>query len=760
MSRRWLDPGLLLVSAVALLFGGVAYAAQQPAWAALIWAGGSSVMALVLAVEIARRLARREAGIDLIALVSILAALWLEQMLVGAVVALMLATGRALEALSLQHAERELRALIERAPQRAWIQENDGLREVPVDEVQPGQIVWVRLGEVVPVDGRLLSDQVILDEAALTGESLPVTRYCGELLASGVTNTGAPVLLLATRTAAQSTYAGIVRLAETARRSRAPFVRLADRYALGFIALTLLVAGAAWWLSGDVYRVLAVLVVATPCPLILAVPIAIISGISRAARRNILVRDGQVLEALAGIRQVFLDKTGTLTGGHAQMQSIELQGEGLPLQLLQWAASLAQASSHPIAQAIVQAARVRGLSLTPPQDVQETPGQGLAGTVQGHAVRLGAVGYVQGEAQTDAWAQARLQQLDYLASSGSFVAIDGQLKGMIRLADNLRLEAPQSLRLLRNRGIEKIVMLTGDRLETAQAIALTAGIDELHSGLTPEDKVRLVQEGCRREPTLMVGDGINDAPALAAADVGVAMGASGVTASAQAAGVVLLVDRFDRLVEALDIARHAVHIARQGVWAGMSLSLLAMLIAAAGYLPALLGAILQEGIDLLIIGNALRALGPWPGRRRAGIDVAAIDRLEDEHRQLEGVLTDLSQMARDFSSRPLDKAQADLRNLVAALHNLLERHERDDERRLYPLLSRFMPGEDPLSTMSHTHREIFRLIHLLSRMSEDFSQATRAPSAEEIQHQLVRLDTLAKLHFDQEDALYRSLDRR
>ncbi|UBM27451.1 heavy metal translocating P-type ATPase [Pseudomonas sp. p1(2021b)] len=760
MSRWWRDLSLLLVSALALLAGGLVQAAQQPAWAALIWAVGSLVMALVLVVEIGRRLARREVGVDVIALVSILAALGLEQMLVGAVVALMLATGRALESLSRQHAERELRALIERAPRHAWIQEGSGLREVPVDDVQPGQTVLVRLGEVVPVDGCLQSAQATLDEAALTGEPLPVTRYAGECLASGVTNAGSPVLLLATRCAAQSTYAGIVRLAEAARRSRAPFVRLADRFALGFIPLTLLIAAAAWWFSGDMQRVLAVLVVATPCPLILAVPIAIISGISRAARRNILVRDGQVLEALAKIRQVFLDKTGTLTGGHAHVQSVEVQGEVLPLHLLELAASLAQASSHPVAQAIVRAARLRGLLPTAPRNVQEIPGQGLAGTVQGHAVRMGAVGYVQGDAGTGAWTQARLQELDYLAGSGCFVAIDGQMKGVIRLADNLRLEAPHTLRLLRARGIEKIVMLTGDRLETAEMIALTAGIDELHSGLTPQDKVHWVQEGCRHAPTLMMGDGINDAPALAAADVGVAMGASGVTASAQAAGVVLLVDRLDRLVEVLDIARHAVLVARQGVWAGMGLSLLAMLVAAAGYLPALLGALLQEGIDLLIIGNALRALGPLPGIGRNGMPCVDIDRLEDEHRQLDRVLADLGQMARDFSRRPADKARADLRTLVAGLHDLLERHERDDERRLYPLLSHYLPGEDPLSAMSHTHREIFRLIHLLSRMSDDFNRGHALPGADEVQHQLIRLDTLAKLHFAQEEALFRSLDRR
>ncbi|MDH4550426.1 heavy metal translocating P-type ATPase [Pseudomonas sp. BN607] len=759
MLRRWLDPTLLMVCLLALLTGGVAYAAQRPAWAALVWATGGLVMAGVLAVEMLRRLARGEAGIDLIALLSITAALALENMLVAAVVALMLATGRALEAFSVRHAERELRALIDRAPQRAWIQEQDGLREVAVDQVRPGQAVLVRLGEIVPVDGRLQSPQATLDEAALTGESLPVTRQCGESVASGVCNVGAPLVLVATQTAAQSTYAGIVRLAETARQSRAPFVRLADRYALAFIPLTLLVAALAWWVSGDPQRVLAVLVVATPCPLILAVPIAVLSGISRAARRGILVRDGAVLEALAGVRQVFLDKTGTLTSGHARLQSIELNGEGAPLQILQWVASLAQASTHPIARAIVDAALARGLSLAAPQLVQEAPGQGVAGQVQDKAVRLGQLAYVQQGRAAGPWAQACLQQLDYLASSGSFVAVDGELKAMLRLADDVRRETPQTLRRLRARGIDKIVMLTGDCPQTAQMIALTAGIDALHAGLSPQDKVRLVQEGCRGGRTLMVGDGINDAPALAAADVGVAMGASGVTASAQSAGVVLLVDRLDRLVEALDIARHVVHIARQGVWVGMSLSLLAMLCAAAGYLPAVMGAVLQEGIDLLIILNALRALGPVNGDGRNGLPAANLLRMQDEHRQLDGLLTELSQMARDFASRPAEQARADLRHLVAALHGLLERHERDDEQRLYPLLSRYLGGEDPLSALSHTHREMFRLIHLLTRMNEDFAQAGATPSADEIQHQLIRLDTLVNLHFDQEEALYRYLDQ-
>ncbi|WP_095147712.1 heavy metal translocating P-type ATPase [Pseudomonas sp. Irchel s3a18] len=760
MLDKWLNPVLLLFCALTLLAGGVAHIAQKSDWALMCWAAGSLVMALVLLVEITRRLARREVGVDLIALLSVIAALVLQQMLVAAVIALMLATGRSLEFFTRQRAERELRALIERAPRFAWLQDKGSLRKILVEQIQPHQTLLVRLGEVIPVDGRLLSPAAILDESALSGESMPVTRREGEQLPSGVSNVGAPILLLASRTAAQSTYAAIVRLAESARRSRAPFVRLADRYALLFVPLTLLIAAMAWQMSGDPLRALAVLVVATPCPLILAVPISIMSGISRAARRGILIKDGVTLEALAGVKLVFLDKTGTLTSGHARLQSIEVNGLIDPQRLLGLAASLAQASTHPISQAIVEAAHQHQLPLSVPQEVEEHPGSGLCGLIEGRRVRFGTLSYVHEQAPATDWITAMLRHMDYLACSGSFIEVDGELAGLLVFSDNVRRETPQTLRRLRSRGIEKIVMLTGDRLETAEMIALSAGIDELRAGLTPEDKVRAVQEGCLRASTLMVGDGINDAPALAAANVGVAMGASGATASAQAASVVLLVDRLDRLVEALDIARRTCHIARQGVLVGMGMSLLAMAVAALGYLPPLIGAVVQEAIDVVIIINALRALGSLQGLKQRKLAAEHIDRLQDEHKQLSTVLSDLHQLASDFARRPLEQAQTELLALVKKLQTSLVQHEREDENTLYPLLTRSMPGEDPMSTMSHTHREIFRLIHLLARMSSDFSADPTTASADEIQHQLIRLDTLVRLHFDQEEELFRFLDWR
>ncbi len=607
MLDKWLDPVLLLLTALTLVVGAVAHVAQQPEWASIGWATGSLVMAGVLLVEILKRLSRGEGGVDLIALLSITAALIFGQALVAALIALMLASGRILEFFTRQRAERELSALIDRAPRFAWVQE-DGLRKIPVEQVQPEQTLLVRLGEVIPVDGRLLSPVAVLDESALSGESLPLTRREGEQLSSGVSNVGASILLIATSTAAQSTYAGIVRLAEAARRSRAPFVRLADRYALFFIPLTLLMAAAAWYMSGDALRALAVLVVATPCPLILAVPIAIMSGISRAARRGILIKDGVTLEALADIKQVFLDKTGTLTSGHGRLQSIETNGPIDPQRLLGLAASLAQASTHPISQAIVDAAHQRKLPLYVPQGVEESPGAGLSGQVDGVQVRFGTLSFANHDAPVSDWATTMLRHMDYQACSASFIAVDGKLAGLLVFLDTVRRETPQTLRRLRNRGIERIVMLTGDRLETAEMIALSAGIDELRAGLSPEDKVQAVQQGCLRASTLMVGDGINDAPALARAEIGFAMAAAGTDTAIETADVALMDDDLRKIPAFIRLSRQTSSILKQNIALALVIKAIFLGVTFAGFATMWMAVFADMGVSLLVVFNGLRLL--------------------------------------------------------------------------------------------------------------------------------------------------------
>ncbi|HLT04499.1 MAG TPA: heavy metal translocating P-type ATPase [Pseudomonas sp.] len=752
----WLNPLLLLITLLAVPVGLLA--PQRVAF--WVWSASALLSAAVLVVEIVARLLRREVGVDLIALLAILAALAVGEALVAAIIALMLAGGRLLESWTERRAERELHRLVDRAPRQAWRYQGDALEPVAVERVAPGDRLLVRLGDVVPVDGEVLAAEATLDESALTGEALPVRRRRGDTVRSGCVNAGAPFDLRATRRAEQSTYAGIVAMVEAARGSRAPFVRLADRFALALIPLTLGLAGLAWWLSGDALRALAVLVVATPCPLILAAPVAIIAGISRSARRGVLIKDGATLEALALARRFFFDKTGTLTAGEVSLAGVDSAGGHAPAQLLAWGAALAQASPHLVSRALVRAAAQQGLSLATPREVHEVPGAGLSGEVDGHRIALGSFDYVALGAVPTPGIEALRRRMSYTLAAGSFIAVDGRIEGVALFADRLRLETPHTLRALRRAGVERLEMLTGDQREAAMVIGRAAGVDAVRAELTPLQKVQAVAQGRREGHTVMVGDGINDAPALAAADVGIALAAGGGTASSEAASVVLLVDRLDRIPEILLIARRSRGIALQSVVVGMGLSLLAMLFAALGLLPPLAGALLQEGIDVLVILNALRALRGGRRISAATLDSKQIEQLREEHAALAPVLERVHGLAERLTRLPLGQAGRELRELMNELREQLLPHEQGDEDALYPRLAARLSGEDPLAALSHTHREIFRLGHQLERMSEDLADPPEADALVEIQRVLLHLDVVLGLHFAQEEELYHNLDGR
>ncbi len=464
----------------------------------------------------------------------------------------------------------------------------------------------VRKGEVVPVDGAIAEGVAVLDQSALTGKSMPVRQNVGDSVMSGVTNAGETFHLVAARRAAESTYAGIVRLVDAAQRSRAPMSRLADRYALVFLAATVALAGGAWLWSGDPIRAVAVLVVATPCPLILAVPVAIIAGVSRAAKHGILIKGGRALEMLSRVRALVIDKTGTLTHGHPRIVTSAALSD-LPFdEVLRLAASLDQASKHVIAQTIVEEARHAGLVLAVPSEVVETPGEGVEGLIEGRRVVVGGPRFVS--RRITAADLALLRQHRPAGAATAAVAVDGRLAGLLILADELRAGTEALLQQLRALGVERIVLATGDRHDVAETVVQGLSIDAVRAELTPDQKILLVLSERKNGPVMMVGDGVNDAPALAAADVGVAMGAKGAAASAEAADVVLLVDQLDRVRPAIEIAQRSRLIALQSVYAGIGLSLAGMIVAALGHITPVQGAVFQEVIDVGVILNALRAL--------------------------------------------------------------------------------------------------------------------------------------------------------
>jgi heavy metal translocating P-type ATPase len=575
---------------------------QQAEW---IWLAGTVPIIAALLLQIATALRKGEIGLDLIALLSMTAASLFGEVLAANVVALMYAGGQYLESYADRRARRAMTALLQHAPRSALRYSGDTLAEIAADEVAAGDRLLIRHGEVVPADGMVASGLAILDESALTGEAQAVKHEINSPVLSGTINRGEAFDLIARFGAAESTFAGIIRLVDAAQHSKAPMSRLADRYALVFLAFTLVVAGLSWYLTDDPVRAVGVLVAATPCPLILAVPVAWISGVSNAAGHGLLIKGSQVIEAMGKIRSVVMDKTGTLTDGRAKLLSTRCDGDLDERELLRLAASLDQASKHPIALALVEEAQRQGLALSLPSEITEYPGEGLTGTVEGKSLVVGGVTYVHRMIDREERARAKPLAPGAVAVA---VAVDGRYAGELIFSDRLRPGVGNLLDALRREGVRRIVIATGDRGDVARTITSGLGIDKVLAQQSPAEKTALIAAEREFGPVMMIGDGVNDAPALAAADVGIAMGARGSAASSEAADAVILVDQLEPLLAGLRIARRTRIIALQSIFIGIGASSVAMTAAGYGLISPVQGAMIQEFIDVAVVLNALRAL--------------------------------------------------------------------------------------------------------------------------------------------------------
>ena len=580
----------------------------------------AAVVAVIRAAAMFRSLREGRWGIDVLALMAIASTVWVGEYLAALVVILMLSGGEALESFAQGRAARELKSLLARAPRFAHREAAGSvLEETPVGEVVPGDVLVVRPSELVPVDGELLSDAASMDESSLTGESLPVERARGELLLSGSVNGEAAIRMRAAATARDSQYSRIIALVEEAASSRAPVVRLADRYAVPFTALAILMAGTAWALSGDPVRIAQVLVVATPCPLLIAAPVAFLAGTSQAAHRGIIIKNTGTLEQLAKARTAVFDKTGTLTSGRPVLDTVQVAEDQGPSagaamraeRILQLAASAEQYSSHVLAASVIEAAARRNLELLPVTRATEHATQGVEAVCGGDTVVVGKAGLVRNASAGFREAALHSGQL------AIYVAVNGIYAGALIMKDPLRGDAGDTLARLHRLGVRHTMLLTGDAHGTAAHIAEEAGIRHVRADCLPEDKVNAVA-AVKERPVIMVGDGVNDAPVLAAADVGIAMGAKGATAASESADVVIMLDDLSRVAVAVEIGKRTVAVALVSIWTGIGLSIGLMAVAMTGYIPAVTGALLQELVDLATILNGLRALRPARPRKPTG----------------------------------------------------------------------------------------------------------------------------------------------
>jgi heavy metal translocating P-type ATPase len=541
-------------------------------------------------------------GIDILAATAIIVSVVLHQYWAAVVIVLMLTGGKSLESYAESRARRELDGLLTLAPKNATVIRKGKPVGVSVNEVRANEKIVLKPGDIVPVDAVILEGTANFDESSLTGESLPQEKTAGDTVLSGSINVDGAVTAKAIASAEDSQYQQIIKLVRSAAASQSPFVRLSERYALPFTVMAYAVALAAWAVGGEAIRFLEVIIVATPCPLLLAAPIALISGMSRASKHGIIVKNGTALERLAEAETIAFDKTGTLTRGEPVVENVAAYGPYKKDEVLQLAASLEQSSNHVLANAVVRAASEKKLKITKAKHVREIPGRGLEAHLKGSDILVGRLSLLE-EREVSIPKSYRPGGSE---NSVVYVAVDKTLAGVISFSDKIRPETPATLEALRHGGLRDMLVVTGDNEASARAIAQSLGIQKVHANALPADKLHLLDK-VKNRPVAFVGDGVNDAPVLTSADVGIAMGARGSAAASESADIVIMTNDLSRLAAAYEIARRTFRIARQSILAGILLSLILMFAFATGKFSPLLGAVLQEVIDVVVIFNALRA---------------------------------------------------------------------------------------------------------------------------------------------------------
>ena len=589
--KLWLT---IIIAGIALI---LQYGFHYPLLAQIIVTIAGAIVALTMLVGMVKTMRSGKYGVDLLAILAVVATLAVGEYWAAMVILVMLTGGDALEDYAAKKANTELKALLDNSPRFAHVVTPDGSKDVPVNDVPVGAKIIVKPGELVPIDGLIIKGTGEFDESSLTGEARPVAKTVGDTVMSGSINGDEAITLTVTKLAKDSQYQQLVKLVQEAEQTPAHFVRLADRYAVPFTVAAILVSLLAWWLSKDPRRFAEVLVVASPCPLILAAPVAMVSGMSRASRNGIVVKTGSVLEKLAGARTGAFDKTGTITNGHLTVAQILPAGTITKERLLHLAASAEQDSSHILARSLLAYASQHNISLAAVSGLTEETGKGITAMIEDHQVKVGKRQFVAPQNQQAA-----------LDTTAIYVSVDGTYYGAIAFTDHVRPEAAQTMTKLKAAGVTNLIMLTGDQRAIAQQVAKAVGISTVKADLLPQDKIAALQSIPQSEhPVFMVGDGVNDAPSLATADVGIAMGAHGSTAASETADVVILKDDLAKVAKAVTISQDTLRIAKQAVLIGIAICTVLMLIASTGVIPAFVGAMLQEVIDTVSILWALKA---------------------------------------------------------------------------------------------------------------------------------------------------------